>query len=68
MMGRKMKSSISRKKGQNLNEYYLHNHGVNLVWRELELVPRERVSQTQLHGSHFFVCHSCRRELEPIDI
>merc|ERR1719402_1729435 len=35
--------------------YSLHNHSVNFVGAKFQLVTRQRMGQTKLHGCHFFV-------------
>ena len=47
------KDCVSRAAGR-----YLHNHRVDLVRGELELVAGEGVGQTQLHGRHVLVRHT----------
>ena len=37
----------------------LDDHGVYLVWAELELVSGEGVGQPQLHGGHLLVRQAC---------
>mmetsp|Transcript_11644 Transcript_11644/g.43408 ORF Transcript_11644/g.43408 Transcript_11644/m.43408 type:complete len:250 (+) Transcript_11644:841-1590(+) len=41
----------------------LHNHGVHLVRRELQLVPAERVRQAQLHRPHGVRLHRRQQRL-----